>query len=414
LQSKLGVGFLLVALLYVIVGLAVPRFGFEPLPEAILTASTYLVIGLSAAWFLSIRINRRMRALAAAAAEIRSGDLTRTLDTSGNDEISDVASAFAVMAEGLMHVVHEVQRAATEIHTSTQSLAQTSNEMDGMASEIATAAAGIAAGAESQMIELGRTDHRTHELADIASRVASGAHNVNQAASEAARCARDGSDDAKRAADGILDLSGQNTEASKSMEGFREQASEIGALINSIRSISHQTHLLAINAAIEAARAGEEGRGFAVVAEEVSRLSDNVRGFAERISGISEEITAGSTQIGRQFRLSTQAAERVGENVSRMLKSFDGILEETRKTADRSSEIQQLTAVQDNAVNEVLDSLKRISNIVVANARGTEETSKTTQSQRESMREMTHSARELAVASDQLRELVSMFRVEQR
>jgi methyl-accepting chemotaxis protein len=411
-QTKLGAGFLLVALLYVTVGLAVPRLGFEPLPEIILTVSSYLVIGLSAAWLFSIRITRRMRELAAAAAEIRSGDLTRTLDTSGNDEIADVASAFAVMTDSLMHVVHEVQRAAGGIHASAESLAQSSGEMDGMASEIAGAAQEIARGAESQTAELSRTDSRARELAGIASDVATGAHNVNQAATEAARRAHDGSSEAKRAADKILELAVQNDEASKSMVGFSEKASEIGALINSVRSISHQTNLLAINAAIEAARAGEEGRGFAVVAEEVSRLSDTVRGFAERISGISEEITASSASIGRQFRLSTQAAERVGERVNRTLESFDGIIEETRTTAERAADIHQLTTTQNNAVNEVVESLKRISVIVVANAQGTEETSGTTKNQRESMREMAHSARGLAVASDQLRELVSIFRVE--
>jgi methyl-accepting chemotaxis protein len=183
-------------------------------------------------------------------------------------------------------------------------------------------------------------------------------------------------------------------------------------LINAIRSISHQTHLLAINAAIEAARAGEDGRGFAVVAEEVSRLSDNVRGFAERISGISEEITAGSMQIGRQFRLSTQAAEKVGQHVHRTLESFDGILAETRTTAELSAGIRELTATQNEATDEVLESLGRISTIVVANSEGTEETSNTTRNQRESMREMAHSARDLAVASEHLRELVAVFRVE--
>ena len=39
MQTKLGAGFLLVALLYVIVGVTIPRLGFEPLPEIILTSS---------------------------------------------------------------------------------------------------------------------------------------------------------------------------------------------------------------------------------------------------------------------------------------------------------------------------------------------------------------------------------------
>ena len=412
MQTKLGAGFLLVALLYVIVGVAVPRLQLELLPEIILTSSSYLVIGLSAAWMFSIRISRRMRDLAKAASEIQQGDLTRRVETSGDDEISDVATAFAVMIESLLHVVHEVQRAAAEIHASAESLAQASDELDGMASEIAGAAQQIAIGAENQSDELSRTDKRAHDLAGIAAQVADGAHGVNQAASEASRRAHDGSSNARRAVDGIRELTAQNAEASKSMDGLHERAAEIGSLINSIRSISHQTHLLAINASIEAARAGEEGRGFAVVAEEVSRLSDNVRGFAERISGISEEITAGSMRIGRDFRLTTQAAERVGEHVHHTLESFDGILEETRTTASRSAKIHELTGLQNHAVGDVLESLERISTIVVANATGTEETSQTTRNQRESMREMARSARELVVSSDQLRELVSMFRVE--
>nr|NIW37531.1 HAMP domain-containing protein [Gemmatimonadota bacterium] len=101
-----------------------------------------------------------MRDLAAAAAEIRGGDLTRTVDTSGNDEIADVASAFAVMTDSLLHVVHEVQRTAREIHGSAQSLALSSEEMDAMASEIAGAAQEIARGAERQSAELSRTDQR--------------------------------------------------------------------------------------------------------------------------------------------------------------------------------------------------------------------------------------------------------------
>ena len=413
-QTKLGAGFLVVALFYVVVGISIPRLELSPIPEIVATASSYLLIGLAAAWWFSRRINRRMRALAAAAAEIRRGDLTQPIDTHGDDEIAELAIAFSVMTEGLLHVVHEVQRATDGIHNTAQSLADASDGMHATTSEIAQATQDIARGAETQATELKETESRAVDLAEIAAEVAKSAENVNDAAAKAAGSATHGVQQAQGAMTVIGELTDQNVEATRSMQRFGEQASEIGSLINSIRSISHQTHLLAINAAIEAARAGEEGRGFAVVAEEVSRLSDNVRSFAEQISSISEEITTGATQVGDQIRRSTKAVERVATRVHQSVESFDSILSETRQTAERSADIRALAARHHQSVHDLVLSLRRIGSIVEANVLGTEETSSSTAGQRDSMAAMSISVQELARSSDELRELVSVFRVESR
>lgn len=61
-----------------------------------------------------------------------------------------------------------------------------------------------------------------------------------------------------------------------------------------ISAISHQTNLLAMNAAIEAAHAGKAGQGFAVVAEEIRSLSEKTNSqsktVASVISGIVESV----------------------------------------------------------------------------------------------------------------------------
>ena len=129
----------------------------------------------------------------------------------------------------------------------------------------------------------------------------------------------------------------KNVSANELVEGFRDKASEIGELINSITSISHQTHLLAINAAIEAARAGEEGRGFAVVADEVGRLADAVRRFAKQISAISADILRGSQRVAEQFRRNGRAVAVVSDRVEHTVESFGEILGVTSGTASQAA-----------------------------------------------------------------------------
>jgi methyl-accepting chemotaxis protein len=360
MQSKLGAGFLFVSLLYLLVGLGVPRLELHAAPAMILTVSLYLAIGLGAAWIFSRLISRRTRALAAAAALIREGDLTQRVETSGNDEIAEVARSFSVMKESLTNVVLEVQATAGRINDSALSLSATSQGMNSTTSEIATTAEEIARGADEQAGQVSRTTRTTRDLAQVVRQVARSAREVHDAASAANVRAQGGADDARRAVEGITDLSSKNGSTSDAIEGLRNGANRIGNLIASITSISHQTHLLAINAAIEAARAGEEGRGFGVVAEEVSRLADNVRRFAGQISTISEEIMHGSEAVTDQIRRSISASEDVSERVERSVASLEGVRDAIRGTADRAAEILELTERQGFAAEQVDHSLKEI------------------------------------------------------
>jgi methyl-accepting chemotaxis protein len=411
MQTQLGAGFLVVALLYILVGLAVPRLGLKPAAEIGLTVSTYVTLGLGAAWCISHLLSRRLRQLAKAAALISKGDLTLTVETRGSDETGELARALSVMTASLLNVVLEVQRTADQISSSAQALSSASGEINAATEEIAGTARDIARGAEDQATQVRHTTETTRALSQGVERVAARAREFYDAAAASADSAARGADDARRTAEAIAQLTGRTASATAAVEGFRLKATEIGNIVSFITSISHQTHLLAINAAIEAARAGEEGRGFGVVAEEVSRLADNVRQFAEQISSISDEIMQGSRAVADEIRNSVAAADELRAMIDRSAASFESIVQATRGTAARVGEISDLTETQKLGAAEVTRSLEAITEIAGRNARGTEEASAATHEQTLSMQKMAESAHSLARTSDQLKGLIAIFKL---
>ncbi|MCL2076294.1 MAG: PAS domain-containing protein [Betaproteobacteria bacterium] len=62
-----------------------------------------------------------------------------------------------------------------------------------------------------------------------------------------------------------------------------QNVAETQSIISAIQGIAFQTNVLSINASIEAARAGDAGRGFAVVSNEVHRLAEESKKFAEQV-----------------------------------------------------------------------------------------------------------------------------------
>ncbi len=412
MQKQLAAWFLIVALLYVMVGAAVPRLEPSPFWGTALIVSLDIVIGLGAAWLVSHLLTRRLRELATAASVVSRGDLTRRVAIEGNDETADLARSFTTMSASLLRIVVQVREVAEQVSLSARSLSTTADDMNATTDEIAATARAIAQGAHEQARQVESTSSVTRVLAESIELVSTRAAEVHQAARAACERTDDGVDDARRAADGIARLAEKTAAATSALDGFRLRADEIGSIVSSISSISQQTHLLAINAAIEAARAGEEGEGFAVIAEEVSRLSDNVRRFADRISGLSEEIMRGSQEVAEGIRESVGAADHVRVLVRRTASAFEEILEAVRRTVDRAAEISRLTTEQRDGAADVVSCLEEINGIADRHVRGIDEASLATQQQTATMREMALSAQSLAHASDQLETLISVFRLE--
>lgn len=120
-------------------------------------------------------------------------------------------------------------------------------------------------------------------------------------------CARKGSEVVQQTVQIIEEISRDLNQAALSIDAVSKQSDIIGTIVQTIRGITDQTNLLALNAAIEAARAGEHGRGFAVVADEV-------RSLAARTSQATIEIV---DVVRKNHDLSLSAVSSMQSSLSR-------------------------------------------------------------------------------------------------
>ncbi|MBS7525151.1 PhnD/SsuA/transferrin family substrate-binding protein [Fusibacter paucivorans] len=114
-----------------------------------------------------------------------------------------------------------------------------------------------------------------------------------------------------------------NVETLAENKGLQSSAREIDAIIEYIRKIARQTHLLALNASIEAARAGEAGRGFAVVAQEINKLSSETEEATEKIEHIVDNFKSKTANLNISMAALSQQSQSVTHEISESQSVFE-------------------------------------------------------------------------------------------
>ena len=212
---------------------------------------------------------------------------------------------------------------------------------------IATASREIASGngdlsqrTETTAAHLQRTASTMEQITETVRHSAANAAQASQLAQAASAVAQQGG--------GVV----ENVVAT--MRDIHQASQKMADIIGVIDGIAFQTNILALNAAVEAARAGEQGRGFAVVASEVRTL-------AQRSSAASKEIRsligASIDKVASGTQLVSTAGTTMGE-----------IVDSVRRVTDIVEEISVAASEQSQGLQSMNSAVTEIDNLTQQNA----------------------------------------------
>ena len=276
-----------------------------------------------------------------AMANIASGeaDLTRSLDVSGNDELTTLSRDFNTFTQKLRTVIKQL------VDTSS-SLEQSSGELSVLAGQ-----AHQQSQQPSQQMELVAT--AVNEVSYAVQEVAKNAEHASTEVNEAEKQASQGQMNIEASLQQIDQLSTTIGEAVGVIQSLADETTQIGSVLEVIGSIADQTNLLALNAAIEAARAGEQGRGFAVVADEVRLLAQRTQSSTAEIHTMIERLQSNSSAAVSVITKSSRASQATVEQASQAGESLGQISQALRNLSSLNASIASATLQQTHVVDDI-------------------------------------------------------------
>lgn len=292
-------------------------------------------------------------------------DLSVRLPERGGDEFEDLSSGVNKFMALLQQLMKDLHLRAADIKTVIQELGTSSQET-------ASATAEIMANIESVK---NQSSNQVNAVQNVSSVIENSSNSMNKLKENIVAQTSDitessaaieqmignihsVTDSTEKMSSSFSDLErlikegAENVKAcSDVIKQVEEKSLVLADANNTIKSISSQTNLLAMNAMIESAHAGEAGKGFAVVADEIRKLAENSSAQAKAIEENIKDITDLISEGGRLSDLSQSSFENIDNQVNvvdPLVSQISNAMEE--QTSGSSQILEALGNMKDESV----------------------------------------------------------------
>jgi methyl-accepting chemotaxis protein len=342
-----------------------------------------VVISIGIAMLLTSSITVPVQEALSLAETVAKGDLTQTIEVSGQDETSRLLTALGLMQQNLRDALQHIANSSTQLASAAEELNSVTDD--------------ASRGLQRQNDEIQQAATAITEMSSAVDEVAQTATSTSEASAESAKAALEGRQQVENTVNSIHRMNKEVAATSELVQKLAAQSQQIGTVLDVIRAIAEQTNLLALNAAIEAARAGEAGRGFAVVADEVRALAHRTQLSTREIELIVTQIrteTGNAVEAMQQSSLTAEEALKVSTAAGLALAT---ITDQINKINDSNLVIASAAEEQAKVAREVDRNIVNISDLATQSAAGANQTSA--------------SAHELSRLAIDLNELVTRFKL---
>ncbi|PIF49459.1 methyl-accepting chemotaxis protein [Pseudomonas sp. 29] len=313
------------------------------------------------AMMLTRSIVRPLSSAVSAAESVAQGDLTRPIETHGNDEVSRLLKALAAMQQNLRETLQGISGSATQLATA--------------ADELNAVTLDSTQGLQQQNNEIEQAATAVNQMTAAVEEVARNAVSTSDATRQSSESAHLGQVRVSETATAINALASDVQQTGELVQSLANQSQDIGKVLDVIRAIAEQTNLLALNAAIEAARAGESGRGFAVVADEVRALAYRTQQSTQEIEQMVQGMRSGSSLALDSMQASTARATTTLALAERAGEALQTITASVHEIHERNLVIASAAEEQAQVAREVDRNLVNIRDLSLRSAAGADQTS---------------------------------------